>query len=71
MKAEVATDVLCEAILQGWDLNDAEGRDTSGMSVNDLINAVTYVHQTKMVDAIVADQMAHAGGALLRQLVTA
>ena len=69
MKAEVATDVLCEAILQGWDLNDAEGRDTSGMSVNDLINAVTYVHQTNMVDAIVADQMAHAGGALLRQLV--
>ena len=39
------------------------------MSVNDLINAVTYVHQTNMVDAIVADQMAHAGGALLRQLV--
>jgi len=71
MKAEVATDVLCEAILQGWDLNDAEGRDTSGMSVNDLVNAVTYVHQTKLVDAIVADQMAHAGGALLRQLVTA
>ena len=71
MKAEVATDVLCEAILRGWDLNDAEGRDTSGMSVNDLVNAVTYVHQTKLVDAIVADQMAHAGGALLRQLVTA
>jgi hypothetical protein len=65
LDAQIANDVLCEAILQGFDANASEGRKTTGTSLNDLINAVTYTHTSNMIDAIQADQLSRAGGRLL------